>query len=56
MAGHLPEARSVNVCFRQLQPLGSHLLKDGARFAVCRRFRQLQAMGGVADVTLSVVD
>jgi hypothetical protein len=49
-------ARSVNGCFGQLQPLRSHLLKDGARFAIGRHLCQLQAMGGVADVLLSFVD
>ena len=48
--------RSVNGCVRQLQPLRGHLLEDGARFSIGRHLCQLQTMGGVADVALSVVD
>lgn len=50
------ERRSVYGCFRQLKPLCSHLLKDGARLAIGRRLCQLQAMGGIANVLLSFVD
>jgi hypothetical protein len=42
--------------FRKLKPLRSHLSEDGARFAIGRNLRQLQAMGGEVDVLLSFVD
>jgi hypothetical protein len=42
--------------FRKLEPLRSHLSEDGARFAIGRNLRQLQAMGGEVDVLLSFVD
>jgi hypothetical protein len=42
--------------FRQLKPLCSHLSEDGARLAIGRNLRQLQAMGGEVDVLLSFVD
>jgi hypothetical protein len=42
--------------FRQPQPLRSHLSEDGARFAIGRNLRQLQAMGSEGDVLLSFVD
>jgi hypothetical protein len=45
-------ARLVNGRVCQLQSLCSHL----ARFSIGRHLCQLQAMGGVADVALSVVD
>jgi hypothetical protein len=53
--GYLREA-SVNGCFRQLQAFRGRLLEHGARFWIGRHFCQLQTMGGVADVALSVVD
>jgi hypothetical protein len=46
----------VNGCLRQLKPLRSYLLKDGARFPVGRRFRQVQAMGGISNLRLSFID
>jgi hypothetical protein len=56
LTGICLEARSVNGCFGQLQPLRSHLSEDGARFWIGRHLCQLQAMCGVADVSLPVVD
>jgi hypothetical protein len=31
-AKHLPEARSINGCFRKLKPLRGHVLEEGAGF------------------------
>jgi hypothetical protein len=42
--------------FREFQPLCGHLSEDSARFWIGRCLCQLEAMGSIADVSLSEID
>jgi len=56
MIGWLGRPVGFARCFRQLQPFRGHLSEDGARLAIARNLRKLQAMGSEVDVLLPFVD
>jgi hypothetical protein len=51
-----PEARSFIGFFRELKPLCGHLFEDGARLLIGCHLCQLKAIGGKADVSLSLFE